>query len=600
MSFNLIKSSLESNIDLNSFLDKHVKSHVFPFSIKYFEEKLKPQNDTQTRFKAYRFQIRTNLFIKEKNFHNNNVWFKFNVCVVDEKNNSDTSQVQIVLINKQQRVKLVFSQPIEKVYKFHEEFQGYISNLTGFKAFIDKIYVHKLDDFDENENIRYLANRHALTDMLLHFSCNDNQINTSNNSFEVRSCIINADKILNLLDRSADVDLLKKYKLSLAEKYDDHGSSTFYKYGTITDDDYSSFFSIDSNSTLNTNILTRLVLIVVCFLLLILLISTTIVFICMKKSFKRKLRAERAMIKAFGLDQRSITFNDTIGTGLGANCNAGYINMAFDSNSLMPIPGTNLYAYEGSNPMWIKKYDKVEVKNNTSSSISSSCPSSSSSAFKNVIWTGGSSEKSIIKDKANKSEDEITSFYLKQIDSTPETSKCSPSSDPKNQENGDCKNNITVTNNKSKDESETLESYLSPNENKSSSCKKNTNTNKSISSSKNPFQTETLLTFASDEILNKNKLSSVKSLNNNSNSFIDGFKEELTDKTKKNNKLNSKDLNNFRTNFNHSSLLFQKNASSFTKIFDSTSVKREDNFLLINQPMNKDVSDLFAVESTVI
>lgn len=274
------------------------------------------------------------------------------MTVCDENSsNTDSAFVQVILINKQQRVKLVFSQPIEKVLKFQDEFQLYISNLTGYRAYIDKIYLHKVDEDFEESRVISSSRPPVLTDMLLHFTQNENltfltpgaNISNSSNNY-----LINAETILNILDRSVDLDLLKKYKLSLAEKYDDQGSLTFYKYGTLSDEDYSNFFSIDSSSNINSNLLTRLILIVACFLLTFLLVSTVVVFYCMKKTYKRKLRAERAMVKAFGLEQRSITFNDT-----------GYLNMAFDSNSLLPIPGTNLYAYEG-NPMWLKKYEKVK------------------------------------------------------------------------------------------------------------------------------------------------------------------------------------------------------------------------------------------------
>jgi hypothetical protein len=220
--------------------------------------------------------------------------------------------------------------------------------------------------------------------MLLHFTQPHNEKNSTN------YVIINADTILNILDRSVDLDLLKKYKLTVAEKYDDQGSSTFYKYGSLTqngddEDDYVNFFDLSgddevdslssssssSSSSSTAGLLTRLVLLIACCMLTFLLTATVVVFYCMKKTYKRKLRAERAMVKAFGLEQSSMitaaTYHDGSCGGratsgplsTAAATLGGYLNMAFDSNSLLPIPGTNLYAYEGSNPMWLKKYEKV-------------------------------------------------------------------------------------------------------------------------------------------------------------------------------------------------------------------------------------------------
>jgi hypothetical protein len=75
------------------------------------------------------------------------VFYQFNA--IDQGNLTDTSVIQVILINKQQRVKLVVSQPIEKVLVFQDELQKFISNLTDFKAFIDRISVHRSDEGEE-------------------------------------------------------------------------------------------------------------------------------------------------------------------------------------------------------------------------------------------------------------------------------------------------------------------------------------------------------------------------------------------------------------------------------------------------------------------
>ena len=193
--------------------------------------------------------------------------------------------VQVILINKQQRVKLVFSQPIEKVLHFQDEFQRFISNLTGFRAFVDKISVHRRDEGEEID-VR------GLTDMLLHFVVENATLD--------KNIVVEAEKILNLLDRSKDSSLLRKYKLSLAEKYDDQGTSTYYKYGSGgLDEEFGSFFLWQPNPKNYSQFFTRLLLTVLSVVLLVLSITIVVFCCCVKQKYKRKLKAERAMMKAF-------------------------------------------------------------------------------------------------------------------------------------------------------------------------------------------------------------------------------------------------------------------------------------------------------------
>lgn len=142
---------------------------MFPFALKYFEE-TRPKGsggNWSSKSKNYRFQVKTNVYLKPpKNlpslagttsYGNNkatssassfatnsgnqkNVLYQFNLSSWDEDVLSgDTAVVQIILINRQQRVKLVFSQPIDRVVRFQDEFQAHISKLTGYKAYIDKV-----------------------------------------------------------------------------------------------------------------------------------------------------------------------------------------------------------------------------------------------------------------------------------------------------------------------------------------------------------------------------------------------------------------------------------------------------------------------------
>lgn len=146
-------------------------SGMFPFALKFFDEPTtrvggnnniknsSANNNSNNKSKNYRFQIKTNVYMKppkttlgtnNKNKATShttsgggggkNILYQFNLSTWDENVSSgDTAVVQIIMINRQQRVKLVFSQPIDRVIRFQDEFQARISNLTGFKAYIDKV-----------------------------------------------------------------------------------------------------------------------------------------------------------------------------------------------------------------------------------------------------------------------------------------------------------------------------------------------------------------------------------------------------------------------------------------------------------------------------
>ena len=155
-----------------------VVSHgdMFPFVLKFYEESPRAtnvaknstmnSNNNNNKSKNYRFQIKTNVYMKPSKSSgggeasklaagqkgggggvvnmNKNILYQFNLSTWDENVTSgggsgDQAVVQIIMINRQQRVKLVFSQPIDRVVRFQDEFQAYISNLTGFKAYIDKV-----------------------------------------------------------------------------------------------------------------------------------------------------------------------------------------------------------------------------------------------------------------------------------------------------------------------------------------------------------------------------------------------------------------------------------------------------------------------------
>lgn len=516
LNFSLISDSL-----INS-LGEPYTSDYFPFKLEYTPAKL-VQNDELNEFKLGSFHLKSQKHFREQDFNinqNRNNFYQFNITVTDQANNTDTATMQIILINKQQRVKLVFAQPLERVLSFQEEFRTYINNITGYVANIDKISLHRSDDTDEDAYETTTFKAYALTDMFLHFVKSDSNFlcdwSVGMAEAQIDNNIINADSILNVLDRSKDIEMLRKFKLSLAEKYDDQGMSTFYKYGSgssLTDDD---FFSWTSASKSYSSFITRLILSILCLFLLFFSIVTLVICCCMRCKYKKKMKTEKALIKAFGLEQRSLSYNDAI---------SGYINSAFDSNSLLPIPGTNLYSYEGSNPIWLRKYDKIETKNQPFSLSSGSSPSTSSNEETKKTTTTNTSS---IKSKINM--EDCSSFYLKQTDTTPGTSRCSSSSETNNPNEKSRIENLTLT-------SEILSiKDASPNQNEF----KNSN-----------MHTDTLLTFASASTSNKNEA---------------------------------------RRSVNSVLYLNNLNEDPYQK-----------KFILLNQSSNnKDCSDLFEVESTVI
>lgn len=265
---------------------------------------------------------------------------------------------------------------------------------------------------------------------------------------------------------------------------------------------------------------------------------------------------------------------------------------------------------------------KVDSKNNTSASVtSSSLPSSSSASDSNSRRESSNSEKS--KSESNKksptpikkqSEEDITSFYLKQIDSTLDsTIPLKLSGDV-----ASTKLDSLVNKHQSViDELSSINFLEQP-------------TPPPAPPNLSSFQRETLLTFATDDTLINNAITAaINNSNQTMKSFkkpseiIDGFRDDFLAGKKKQASTGDKRPGGFTslesegqcqqrqsTSLAHG--VFQRSAN-FTKIFDSCTggatasttlmsrlQPKEDNFMLLNQPMSKDVCDLFAVESTVI
>ncbi len=533
--------------------------------------------------------LKEHLMLKKSN---QNPYFQFKIACRDENNHSDYSIVQLIYVNKYQRLRLVFAKSLDKVLESQDEFRTYISRLTGYKAIIDKIDAYKINN---------TANRmNSFTQMTLHFINSDENLvlNHLDLIAEQNLLVINAEKILSIFDRSNDLNLIKKYKLILAEKYENELSSMSnlneFKEAADFDPQQETSDQLKNSESFmfgatfwRTNTRTfflRLFIFILILGLLILTLTIMTICCCMRLSYKRKLRAERALVKAFGLEQRSLNYAETIN---------GYVNGGFDSpNSLLPIPGTsNLYAYEGStaNHIWLtnnsSKYDKLNDCNNPTTSSSSSA----SSTHENE-----SNKRSSNKKRHN---DDISSFYLKQIDSSPTTSKCSPSSfsNEKTSSNG----NKTMTS----DVYSIQDCVSSSSQDLNNSHETETNAKQVLSS----FKTEAaLLTFVHSSSVGT--AAPVTLSKNETNKKVVSFRSQL--KTLENNiKMTSgggagaQIPENRNKKFTHVTLTnndFNQNAHNNQKMFKKIFDLNQENDHHNHTNAQKEFCDLFEVESTVI
>ncbi|CAF0900840.1 unnamed protein product [Brachionus calyciflorus] len=552
-----LKENLILTIDNSSILTNSPGKN-FPFSLEFFE-KLANKRSIKNRIHETKFTIKLSKNFNPKlESYDRNTFYQFNLTVTDQTGLNSTCKIQIIFINKQQRVKLVFSQPIEKVLKFQDEFKNYVSNLTGLRAFIDKVRIHRSVN---------ASNSVQMTEILMHFVEPKSELFRLDSNFRQINpeyIIIDSESILNILDRSKDSNLLKKYKLSLAEKFDYQGLSTYYRYGSDTEENYGGFFLLSTAT--NPKFYTKFIIPILFGLLILSFIFLLVICFCTRIKYKRKLKAERALSKAFGFEQRSLAYSEPIG---------GYLNHAFDSNSLLPIPGTNMYAYEGSNPMWLKKYDKMECSNKKSSSGSSSSSSSSTTSESTSYSQFSQKNENFLDSVKNQ---EISSFYLKQIDSP--STNFSPVSTSNNSDKNSGRNETM---------SSEILSDISPNHTPSQSKEVN-----SVSS----FKTENnLLTFAPTQ----NKIPNLN--NQTTKSEVFSFKEQIRLISSQRMKFSNIDETPNIEN-KVEKILFPNNVSSFTKIFDNSQTIQQQDAQTDNHRnsivQSKDLSDMFAVESTSI
>ena len=182
---------------IESTFERNTKDETIPFKLAY--KNMTTSMPLSQEDRQFRFGLKTQKYFKEHQTNSKqNAYFVFKINAFDEDNRDDVATVQVILISKQQRVKLVFSKTLDEVLGFQDEFQVYLSNLTGYQAYIDRINVHRNDDEDDNEQA---LTEHNLTDMLLHFVNLSRSLGESNHNDDVNDnegYVINADQIMNI------------------------------------------------------------------------------------------------------------------------------------------------------------------------------------------------------------------------------------------------------------------------------------------------------------------------------------------------------------------------------------------------------------------
>jgi hypothetical protein len=327
-----------------------------------------------------------------------------------------------------------------------------------------------------------------------------------------------------------------------------------------------------------------LLLFAVAFLGLILITGfILLICCCMRHNYKQKLRTEKAINKAFGMDGCN--------SDVYADAFSGYINSAFDSTS--QIPGTNLYAYEGSNPIWLKKYDKIEMKSGIGSNRSGSSSNSSdqltpstSAASSIVDSTQNRSNQELITSSKSRDNNEISSFFLTNrhiVDVSP-NSMMSPSS------------SVQFINQQSSLQRDAKMKQLK------------LNNTQNISS----FKTiDTLLTFASNNTSMDNKYQQQQQKKQQQqHKTSNGVVFSINSQRKP---LPPFPANHIRSLESSHQFVLPNSFNNYTKIFDSNDqmTTNETNNMMTtistfspnykpNQLVSKELSDLFVVESTVI
>ena len=336
---------------------------------------------------------------------------------------------------------------------------------------------------------------------------------------------------------------------------------------------------ISSTTQYYNSFLVKISLVVICIIFFITTVAVVVVCCLMKQKYERKLRAERAMAKTFGF-----------GTKYGADGLLHYSQhlqtMLLIRQSLSPQqPGggatnlTNMYTYEGTNPIWLKKYDKMETEE--SSTDTSTC---------------SKTDKNLNSPNTINTVDEISAFYLKQGDST------FASREVRHFENININNNINNNNtnmiydssNQTEESPKRADKSLSITSNDESMVGDNVCILKpnEIKSNNSILNCLSFSTQTAQKLNNNRKTSMLKDSNTNTNNDTDQNTLISTPNTINTNTNITNDIN--CTNNNN-----QTNEINNTPIPTPTPVINNTQ----NQSttsLHKDCSDLYALESTII
>ncbi len=423
LSFSIVDSTLHKFWSSDVTSRTIVSKFKFPFLLDYeptvkIEKSLNDKNEMSVA--RFLIKVQSNLREQALNKDQRNVIYEFKINVSDGKQNQfDLATVKIYIVNKFQRLKLTFSHPIGYITEHMESLKRFLNNITGYSTNIDSMNNHSYYS-SENETSDY---SNKLTDVYLHFIDYSTHLSENNTDFmnRLNFSLVPAENVINILDRSKDLTLMRKYRLVLAEQFNE---SKNYKENVLkfNIDENSHALSVATNTQTAQFLLIKLLLTILCIILAVLLVLILILCFIMRRKYKHKLQSERAIIKTFDLSTIVNKYNSHNDANNANNLNSdyGYTNGAFINNTednkmnkiLSPyIPGTNLYSYEGSNPVWLKKYDKIETK-------SSSIRTSGSDETESATSSASSYSKTVDTYKLNNNhrmiQNDVKTFYLKQ------------------------------------------------------------------------------------------------------------------------------------------------------------------------------------------
>ncbi|KAI3381725.1 hypothetical protein SNEBB_008101 [Seison nebaliae] len=228
------------------------------------------------------------LFIKTKKFFpmfEKNRSFKLKIIATDRySHEKDEAIINLHIISNNQRIRMVFNQPLEELRSMEFDLLKLLERETKHLVQIDRFSVYRNKNGTPNEKV---------TEAYLHFLNNETSTTTSQS------------EILRMIDRNSNIfsTLLHRFKLVEAMEWTmkDEALAVANVAAVSSDTMIEGSPLLDKNAK---NYVRRLhITLIVTPIILIIIIGTIILFYCMtKKKFQRKLKAERAMTKIYGLE----------------------------------------------------------------------------------------------------------------------------------------------------------------------------------------------------------------------------------------------------------------------------------------------------------